>query len=62
MSKSKELSVLERIGKLSKEAPCPVLQMCSVMEEELGDWRSCSSLLVSMGSLEHTKKLQNVFP
>ena len=31
--RSEELSLLESIEKLSKDAECPVLQICSLMEE-----------------------------
>ena len=33
MSRSKELSLLESIEKLSKDAVCPNLQICSLIEE-----------------------------
>ena len=33
VSRSKELSLLESMEKLSKDAVCPVLQICSLMEE-----------------------------
>ena len=45
MRRSKELSVLERIEKSSKEALWPVLHMCSLIEEGLGGLTSCPSLL-----------------
>ena len=61
MSRSKVFSVLERIEKLSKEALCLVLQMCSLIEEALGDMTSCPSLLIPKCSLQRINRLWDFY-
>ena len=55
MSRSKVFSVLERIEKLSKEALCLVSQMCSLIEEALGDMTSFPSLSIPKCSATNQK-------
>ena len=60
MNRSKELTVLERIEKSSKEALCPVVHKHSLIKEGLGDLTFCLSLLIPMCPLQKIKRLRDV--